>query len=442
MTNLHKQIRLFIISGICFLFMATPPQNSTKAQVHPASTETGLPNVSNIIKEMAQKHPNALKIAYNAYPDKTPTIKGSEFQDRVIQKLHSTNPRFGYVKNVNLRLIYTDLLCYSIKKGDPKGATSSELYAVDFIAGGHGSGFVWWKVHSPEELVAGKRNYTCVYPRPGAPDYTSGGGSGEKMSAGGTDKGTSSGTVKGVCDTYRGDSDVSCITGHFHPHPGHADNKYRWTCRNIPHKRDAKTNKREIECRQSKETSIVIENEPIFRSKTIVAGVCDTYRGDSDVSCITGHFHPHPGHADNKYRWTCRNIPHKRDAKTNKREIECRQSKETSIVIENEPIFRSKTIVAGVCDTYRGDSDASCTEGRFYPHPGHADNKYRWTCRNIPHKRDTKTNKREIECHQSKETAHIIEDKLISPLEKTVTENEIKNAYRRLEEIGEKLEHP
>ncbi len=236
MIPLHERRRLLIVLGMCFVFSVSDIR----------SAETELPNVFHIIKKMAQKHPNALKIAYNAYPDKTPTIKGSEFQDRVIQKLHSTNPRFGYVKNVDLRRIYPDLLCYSIKKGDPKGATSrsSELYAVDFIAGGHGSRFVWW--NSPEGPVAGTRNYTCVYPRPGAPDYTSGGGSGEKMSAGGTDKGTPSGTVKGVCATYQSNSDTSCKTGKFHPHPPDTEKEYLWTCRNIP-RSTGKT-----QCRQSK----------------------------------------------------------------------------------------------------------------------------------------------------------------------------------------------
>ncbi len=190
---------------------------------------------------MAKKHPGALKVAPNV-PRISEKTKGSEFQDRVIQKLHSMNPRFGYVKNLNLSgQIYSDLLCYSIKKGDPKGATSGELYAVDFIAGDDGKRFVAWQVHPPEELVAGKRNYTCAYPRPGAPDYSSGSSTSQKPAE--TEAPTS--TIVGACGTYRGRADASCSAGKFHPHPPDTEKEYLWTCRNIPH--NGKTR-----CRQSK----------------------------------------------------------------------------------------------------------------------------------------------------------------------------------------------
>ncbi len=258
MVILYKREKLSSILGICFLFTSMFPTS--------IKSNTKELNVFNIIKEMANKHPDALKVAHNAPPRKA-TIKGSEFQDRVIQKLHSTNPRFGYVKNLNLSgKIYSDLLCYSIKKGDPKGATSAELYAVDFIAGGEGKRFVWWKVHPPEELVAGKRNYTCAYPRPGAPDYGSGSSTSQKPTE--TEAPTS--TIVGACGTYRGRADASCSAGKFHPHPPDTEKEYLWTCRNIP-RSTGKT-----QCRQSK-------------SETASTTPASTSSGDtvSSVDCKT-----------------------------------------------------------------------------------------------------------------------------------------------------------
>ena len=68
----------------------------------------------------------------------------------------------------------------------------------------------------------------------------------------------------------------------------------------------------------------------------------------------------------------------------------------TSTTLNTTP---PKTVV-GVCGTYRGRADASCSAGKFHSHPPDTEKEYLWTCRNIPHSTG------ETQCRQSKsETA-------------------------------------
>ncbi len=109
---------------------------------------------------------------------------------------------------------------------------------------------------------------------------------------------------EGVCaSSYQDESDASCKSGTFHPHPPDTNDEYRWTCRDIPH-----TGGGETECRQ-------------FKSYT--KGVCaSSYQDESDASCKSGTFHPHPPDTNDEYRWTCRDIPH-----TGGGEMKCHESK-------------------------------------------------------------------------------------------------------------------
>ena len=56
---------------------------------------------------------------------------------------------------------------------------------------------------------------------------------------------------------------------------------------------------------------------------------------------------------------------------TDKRQISCSKAK--------------PSVTCGVCDSYQGDSDASCSSGKFHSHPGHTTTEYQWTCINDPH---------------------------------------------------------
>ena len=48
--------------------------------------------------------------------------------------------------------------------------------------------------------------------------------------------GTSQGRIRGRChEEWKGPTNASCVSGDFHPHPGHRDGKYQWTCRSRPH---------------------------------------------------------------------------------------------------------------------------------------------------------------------------------------------------------------
>ena len=97
-----------------------------------------------------------------------------------------------------------------------------------------------------------------------------------------------------------GSSNETCAAGDPHNHPPDTETQWLWTCRNIPHQR-GQCAARELQCDEDK--------PPV----TVTCGSCDpSYQGNSNASCSAGTFHPHPGHTDTKYRWTCRNIPHQR----------------------------------------------------------------------------------------------------------------------------------
>ena len=135
--------------------------------------EQQTPNMSHVVREMAQEHPEAMRAAFNGHPDYD-TIEGREFQDRVIQKLHSIDPQFGYVEryvggNPDRVIIAADVLSYFKGSGNAQSASETTLTIVDIIVGA-GPPKPWWSVldRTTEVHNAG---YKWVYPRPGSPNY-------------------------------------------------------------------------------------------------------------------------------------------------------------------------------------------------------------------------------------------------------------------------------
>ena len=136
----------------------------------------GLEYAKQFIRDMSREHREAFRVADNSYPSGGRTRERSEFQDRVIQKLHALDGGFGYVVFPDGRFM-TDLICYVPAQHRPSSGASLPNRAVnfnfsraDFIAGGPDSNpnkRLFWRT----EEYTPDRGRRCVYPRPGAPDY-------------------------------------------------------------------------------------------------------------------------------------------------------------------------------------------------------------------------------------------------------------------------------
>ncbi len=353
---------------------------NTNSNTSVAARDLTLSEAKDIIKQLEDKHPEALKIAYNSYPKGDRDLKNhsrTEFWDRVIQKLHSIDPGYCYVRGRDGRHM-TDLLghCpHQYRSSDcntAAGGSLAEFTTLDFIASTHSGGgrraYLWWgnpgtfesrkarlaeiRKKEPNHLPHPIWRGHCVFPRPGAPDY------GYANASGGS--GTNHTKIVGACGSYKGANDASCQSGKFGVGPGDTDTDYRWVCQNIPN--DGQT----------------VCSEP--RPNPVILGRCNSYQGANDDSCTAGKFHSHPPDTDTEFLWTCRNIPHNG-------EMGCSEQ-------------RPDPVTVGQCGPYQGDGDASCVSGEFHPHPGHTQAEYRWICRNIPHK--SFNGKREEECQQSK----------------------------------------
>ncbi len=235
-----------------------------------AARDVTLSEAKGIAKQIANEYPEAVKLAYNSYPRKEDRdLKNhsrTEFWDRVIQKLHSIDPGYCYIRSRD-GLHRTDLLGYcphqyrSSDCNTAAGGSLAEFTILDFISssssGGIRKAHFWWGKPSifekRKERVAEIRKKDpnhlphpigrghCVFPRPGAPNYgyvpnhpgpvvSSSGGTGGS-SSGNTDPNA----IKGECGRWQGPSDESCNQGRYHRHPGHTNSEYRWTCRDIPH---------------------------------------------------------------------------------------------------------------------------------------------------------------------------------------------------------------
>ena len=178
----------------------------------------------------------------------------------------------------------------------------------------------------------------------------------------------------------------------------------------------------------------------------VTCGRCDSYKGNSNASCTAGTFFLHPGHNTTQYRWTCRNnpFPHASSC-AGKQEDSCTQAKSTTVTGQcnnnikygcasstaainktvsggydrwhcpgsGTPVGNTATncqkralqVACGRCGSYKGNSNASCTAGTFFLHPGHNTTQYRWTCRNNPFPHASScAGKQEDSCTQAKST--------------------------------------
>ena len=232
---------------------------------------------------------------------------------------------------------------------------------------------------------------------------------------GGSNDQCGSGVTCGKCGK---DVVNECSSGDLHDEID-TDLEYRWACRNNPHTVEASCgNLKEDRCPKSKTTSSTTtttttaatattttttttaatattttttttdeddeDDEGGGGSVVVVCGACGT---DVDT-CSAGKYHNDPKNTAEKIVWTCRNDPNQKASNCDdKRKVECDAPKPPPKII-------------GSCESYKGDSDASCTAGNFHADPGHTDTQYKWTCRSIPHT----TPNREVKCSGTKPT--------------------------------------
>ena len=134
----------------------------------------------------------------------------------------------------------------------------------------------------------------------------------------------------------------------------------------------------------------------------VTCGVCGSWQGQSDASCSAGTFHNHPPDTSTDYKWTCRNDPHQAASNCGgKREVECDEEKPTGG-------GGGGNVTCGVCGSWQGQSDASCSAGTFHNHPPDTSTDYKWTCRNDPNQAASNCGgKRKAECDEEKPTTPI-----------------------------------
>ena len=264
-----------------------------------------IPNMQKVIEQIQSENLEAVRNAFNGAPsgtEKAPETQliRREFHDRMVQKLHSIDPNFGYVEryeggNPDWALIATDLIAYYAGEGDATGARETSLYIVDIIKGGTGDeNRVWWSVHerTTERHDSGHGYKKWIYPRPGSPNYGydpnhpgpvvgSSGGPGPITIPPETE--TPGGVENGMC----GDKVNSCTSGVLHGHPPDTAIEHRWTCRHIEGVAGG------VRCSKPRSEDGDDEN----------LGRC----GDTANTCSGGDYHAHPPDTDSEIIWTCRN---------------------------------------------------------------------------------------------------------------------------------------
>ena len=195
------------------------------------------PNMYHIVKQIADDYPDPLQLS----KAENRSSEDWEFLDRVVQKLHSIDPRFGYRESWNLEnpddtSVSFSTIAYFTGVGDPWGA-QDDLNFVDIIAPTHPKS-VYWGL--PEDV--GHTINKWVFPRPGSPDY----GYGSPL--------PKAPSEEGQCGPYRGESDASCLSGTFHSFRRDTDTEYIWVCRDIPY------NDEDI-CRELKPPPVCLEGQ-------------------------------------------------------------------------------------------------------------------------------------------------------------------------------------
>ena len=222
-----------------------------------------VPNMRNVVMEIKTQFPQA---AING--DKKDIDLDSkeawEFTDRVVQKLHSMDPNFGYVLHGDNEEVGDGAATYWLVGGAPVNNNVNKRDETRWISfkWRRGRNVFTWQDRASNIDNAHKWNleHTWVYPRPGAPNYgydpkhpgpvVGSTDSPRKPSSDdcvtstvsdGLSHGLSQtycGDIKSIesrCAVYQGESGVSCKVGSFDPGPSDTPEKHIWLCRDKMH---------------------------------------------------------------------------------------------------------------------------------------------------------------------------------------------------------------
>ena len=160
----------------------TTSTSTTTTQNNNGSNPQQMPNLHNVVRRLAQQHPEALRnlggnpFSWGDYVhNQQGNVQSMEFLDRVIQKLHSIDPRFGYIRKKSGRsgeFFGPDDIAYYEGVGNPQGKNMNEgTVFVDHITVGGNPNTIhgWIKVTDYPENFRSLAQW--IYPRPGAPNY-------------------------------------------------------------------------------------------------------------------------------------------------------------------------------------------------------------------------------------------------------------------------------
>ena len=377
-----------------------------------------MPDLYDVVKDMARDYPDTLSKVDKTSKDD----KAWEFTDRVIQKLHSIDPRFGYRErdlswgnpNVLTPFMSIDTFVYAegAHSAQDHTNTNGPIQVVDFIGGASGPNpRPRW---GPVEWANDPGAYTkLVYPRPGAPNYGyDPGHPGAVVDGGTTGEGTNPrcsvpnkvGVLKDLKDRFpavfqRG-SDLNHIRATNGPGSVSLDDP-RWEFMDMAVAKLRETDKNwgfhcvrgncpdistdaiGYSCHQDGQVDdhfdVITGSHNIAWQSAGSASSGWIYPrpgtssggGDGEVcdqnvpnQCLVGEFSRHPRDTTEEHLWSCRNLPN--GAKS----VRCRMARSED---EGENM--------GKC----GRIANTCSGGDFHPFPHDTATLHRWSCRNRPH---------------------------------------------------------
>ena len=160
----------------------TTTTTTTTTQSNNGSNSQQMPNLYNVVRRLARQHPQALRnLGGNPFDwgdyvfNQQKNVQSMEFLDRVIQKLHSIDPRFGYIRKMSGRhgeFFGPDDIAYYEGVGNPQGKNMNQgtIFVDHITIGGNPNTLHGWiKV---TDYPANLRPLAqWIYPRPGAPNY-------------------------------------------------------------------------------------------------------------------------------------------------------------------------------------------------------------------------------------------------------------------------------
>ena len=160
----------------------TTTSTTTSSTTPDFTSPKQIPDLHNVVRRLAQQHPEALRnlggnpFSWGDYVyNQQSNVQSMEFLDRVIQKLHSIDPRFGYIRKHSGRhdeFFGPDDIAYYEGVGNPqsKNMNQGTVFVDHIVVGGNPNTIHGWvKVTDyPEDI---KPLAQWIYPRPGAPNY-------------------------------------------------------------------------------------------------------------------------------------------------------------------------------------------------------------------------------------------------------------------------------